>query len=87
MKKIVYYVGTEEERGLLAFREVKNGNLKQTSDGITDQNPDNDTLYDIPIISKYIRKIYLFRYIPFLPSYQEPELNCSRKQKNIETRI
>ena len=59
--------GTDEERGILKWRE-----LHQTKEESLTRTASIHT-YDIPFVTPFLKKFALVRYIPFLPYYSEEE--------------
>ena len=61
--------GTDEERGILLWREIPGS----SDDDIN--NPDSNSLnlsmktYDIPFVTKYLRRWKYSKYVPFLPTF------------------
>ena len=60
---IISVAGTDKERGILAWKkqlETLNGEEAEQT---------NSKTYDIPLVTKYIRKVACFRLIPVCPTF------------------
>ena len=76
----VVVAGTDEERGIIAWREQIHED--PTDDDVGGAPP--TSCYDIPVITKYLRHQKWARYVPFLPSFDESLVQCaccSKKRK------
>ena len=60
---IIYVAGTDKERGILAW--------KKSLEALNTQEvvETHSKTYDIPLITKYIRKVACFRVIPVCPTF------------------
>ena len=56
--------GTEEERGILKWREIQDNQTDEANIVMTSIHT-----YDIPFLTSYLQKYPFVRYIPFLPYY------------------
>ena len=72
--------GTDEERGILLWREIPDNSDDDSSD------PDYDSLnlsmktYDLPFVTNYLRKWKYSKYVPFLPTFDGfNDLKCCCK--------
>jgi len=54
--------GTDEERGIKKWREALVG-------GDEDSLPSEQEVYDLPLVSKYIRRLWCLRYLPISPTF------------------
>lgn len=59
--------GTDEERGILKWRE-----LRQSKEESLTRIASIHT-YDIPFVTPFLKKFPFVRYVPFLPYYGEEE--------------
>ena len=69
--------GTKKERGIVAW----NKQLETSSDDHSTEK-ESDT-YDIPFITKYIRKVACFRFIPVCPSFT----GCRKEKETGDTEL
>ena len=79
MYVLVFFIGTDEERGILAWRK----NLIVRSDGV-DPNQ-SIKIYEYPYVTEYFRRVKCCTYIPVSPVFnKEITANCSccRSNKN-----
>ncbi|XP_041370464.1 solute carrier family 23 member 2-like [Gigantopelta aegis] len=65
--------GTLEERGMLAWRKAAEGSTDSK-----DYQRASIEMYDLPYVSKLLRRIGCCRYVPFMPGFS-PDLCCSCK--------
>ncbi|XP_013379943.1 solute carrier family 23 member 2-like [Lingula anatina] len=63
--------GTMEERGIKRWKESLSGNSAAVLQGSLKD-------YDIPFVSAWMRKIKCFKLVPFLPPYDEKNLQLCR---------
>ena len=73
-----YFLGTRKERGLTAWK-------KQLDTSRDEADEKHSKTYDIPLITKYIRKVACFRFIPVCPSFA----GCRKEKEtgDIELRV
>jgi nucleobase transporter 1/2 len=77
--------GTEEERGILKWREIHNNQTDEANNEMTSIHT-----YDIPFLTSYLQKYPFVRYIPFLPYHgqtndvEDPRNRDSTKMDDIQ---
>ena len=59
------FIGTAKERGIKAWRKQ----LEPDHD-LVDDTPEQSEIYDIPVITQWLKKTKWAAYIPFLPTFQ-----------------
>ena len=70
--------GTVEERGLIQWKKQ----LGEDTDA--ELSAKQSSTYDIPLITKYIRKVACFSYLPVCPTFN----GCRKhKDEDIELRV
>lgn len=70
----IFVLGTEDERGIKRWREHL---------VTTDKSLISKVSYELPCVTRYIRKVECCSYFPLSPTFQT-EINCSCRQKTTD---
>lgn len=83
--------GTDEERGIIIWREIPDQSDEDSADDAYDNLNLTMKTYDLPFITKYIRRWKYSKYIPFLPTFDgfdDVRCCCRGKEMNFpETEV
>ena len=66
--------GTKHERGVDRWLNI--------SDDAT-QHPEAHGVYDLPFVTKYIRRVRMCKFCPVSPSFVNIDLLCKKKKESL----
>ena len=72
----MYFSGTLEERGILSWKEPLEGSKNNI-------NQDTCLTYDLPFVTKWLRKKQWARYVPILPTLDEDIFHIRKCRSRI----
>ena len=64
-----HYLGTDEDRGIIKWREIASS-AKENADDQEIDVLNQHSIYNIPFITKYLRRIKCCRYVPFCATFK-----------------
>ena len=69
----IFFSGTNAERGIDAWNNKANGDSSDLKQKLS--------VYDLPLVQKYLNKLSWSQYLPFCPTFDTSIYSCSCKRK------